>query len=82
MSHDEVMELPLKTFWFLSHQVDRIRAEDMLDWMSPMSIGMGGEHVPRVAKKLKERVGNPMIMEATKLTRSAKEKLRAFFGGG
>lgn len=79
MRYRDVLELPIRLFWFLSSQVDRIRAEEILDFMPALSTAMGGDHVKDVFEGFKQRVGQALVTETLKPVRSeieaAKRKL-------
>lgn len=72
--------MPIEAFWDLNEQINRVRAEEILDWMPAFSIGMGGEHVPRIVSDFQNRVGRPTIVEAVVISDKDKAKLRNLFG--
>lgn len=79
-SFQEVMDMPIRAFWKLNEMIDRIRAEEMLDWMPVFGTSMGGEHVQKVVNQLKERVGTPIIVEQLEMDEADRQKLKRFFG--
>lgn len=81
MSYDDVMAMPIRAFWFMSGQIDRIRAEETLDNMIGYSVIMGGKHVPKIVSGLRERVGRPIVVEQMTIGNKDIEALKALFGG-
>lgn len=55
MGHGELMKLPIYTFWEMSRNMDRIRAEEDLRFMSTLSSIFDKEQT--VAKKLQQDIG-------------------------
>lgn len=81
MSYAETRALPLKVFWFLSGQIDRIQADETLAVLPAHSIAMGGEHVPKVVEKLRSTIGETIVTEYVGgMTEKAKSTLKRLFG--
>jgi len=77
------MKMPVRRFWFMQAQIDRISAIESLDKLPLVQSAMGGEGVKDYAASLKERAGtivDSRPVEIIKTEESEKEKLRALSG--
>jgi hypothetical protein len=67
MKFRDVMELPLRTFWSLNRQVDRLRAEEDVRQLqiatAAASAGEGGEGVKFLGEHLQTEIGRPMVIQ-------------------
>jgi uncharacterized protein YdaU (DUF1376 family) len=68
MKHGDVMDLPLRTFWSLNRNVDRLRAEEDLRSLqvsaAAQSVGEGGgEAVKFLSEHLRGEIGSPIVIE-------------------
>lgn len=63
MSYEDVLKLPLKTFWLLNRQLNRLRAEEDLRRLK-ISVASGSEEGFNTAHgELVKELGSPVIME-------------------
>ena len=76
----EVLELPLRTFWCLNDQIDRLQCDEHLALMPALGAVMGGDGVKKVVEDMKRRVGNPAVVEQTQMSMEDKDKAKRFFG--
>ena len=75
--------MPVRRFWFMQGQIDRICAIESLDKIPLMQSSMGGEGVKDYVADLKERAGlivDSRPAENIKTEESEKAKLRALSG--
>ncbi len=75
--------MPVRRFWFMQAQIDRICAIEALDKIPLMQTSMGGEGVKDYVTDLKERAGtivDSRPIENIKTEESEKAKLRALSG--
>jgi hypothetical protein len=67
MGFREVMKLPLRTFWSLNRNVDRLRAEQDLRSLqvsaAAQSAGEGGEGIKFLSDHLRGEIGSPIVLE-------------------
>ena len=82
LGYQEILDLPVVSFWFFHAEIDRLRAEEILDWLPAHGAAMGGEHVGRFADNLRSRVGQPIIFEQMEMAEEDKKKARRLFGQG
>lgn len=82
MSFTEVRDMPVRSFWLMNRMIERVRAEEMLDWMPVHSTAMGGKHVEGIARDLKNRMGEPVIQDRIKASKTDVQRAKALFGGG
>ena len=82
MSFKEVRDMPVRAFWLMAQMIDRVRAEEILEWLPAHSSAMGGEGVTKLANALEERMGRPVISEQIKASKADLEKARRLFGTG
>lgn len=73
MAYAEVMALPLKTFWLLSGNIDRIQARDDL---RAVSIALAGQSTPEAVTEYRQRlvVEAGMIVKLGRSTVSGDER--------
>ena len=72
--------MPIRLFWVMSGNIDRIRSENSLHDAPLLSTVMGGEHVSEVIGEYRKRAGNPLVVEQVRMTKRDEEKLRKHFG--
>lgn len=65
MRYDDVLSLPLVTFWSFNRQVDRLRAEEEQRTLRVMIAGSseGPEAAKKLAETLMREVGTTVIVE-------------------
>ena len=80
MGFKGAMDLPIRTFWALNGLVNRVRAEEILDWLPAHASAMGGEGVKNLADSLEARMGNPVVFGNERMGANAKSSLRKNFG--
>lgn len=73
-------------FWTLFNEIDRLRAEEMADWL-PVHLAAAGGGARELYDRLRQRVGTPLAFavggkpeNAPELTDKARTRLRARFG--
>lgn len=83
MSYEAVLELPIKTFWLLSSNINKITAErDIRKFNLLLGSQMGGtkDGVTDQLKRLHEEMGTPIkravVIDNGKLDRDGLEALR------
>lgn len=84
-----LLALPVRMFWSLFNEIDRLRAEEMADWL-PVHLASAGLGVRELHDRLHRRIGAPLAFaqpstdggagEAPGLTDEARARLRARFG--
>jgi len=75
----QIMEMPIRIFWKLSNLIDRVRSEEILDWLPAHASAMGGEGVKTLANQLEQRMGTPAIFHR-KMGKRDKDVLKSTFG--
>lgn len=80
MSFAEARDLPIRAFWKLHEYIDRLRAEEILDWLPAFGTSMGGDGVNQLVSQLQERVGTPWIIETVKAGTADIEKAKRLLG--
>jgi uncharacterized protein with ACT and thioredoxin-like domain len=80
LSLDEVMEMPVRAFWKLHEMIDRVRGEEMLDWLPIAGAAMGGDHIQKLVDQLKERIGSTVIVDQMDMPNADRKKLEQMFG--
>lgn len=64
MSPDEVMKLPIKTFWLFSENIERITAQkDIRSISVAMAPQISGEHVGNLQQKLIVEMGRVVTLK-------------------
>lgn len=64
MSRQEVLALPVRTFWFLNEQIDRIAAEEALRGIDLALAGnMNAEGLKELMQRLKRQMGLVMKID-------------------
>ncbi|BAI75200.1 hypothetical protein AZL_b05370 (plasmid) [Azospirillum sp. B510] len=76
-------------FWALFGEIDRLRAEEMADWL-PVHLTAAGIGASELHDRLRRRVGTPLVFSSQPedgradgqpgLTERARTRLRARFG--
>lgn len=61
ISFSDVLDLPLKRFWFLSNSIDRLRAEENLRQLHIMGAAGDGEALGVAAKNLAGELGQVFV---------------------
>lgn len=83
MKFADVMELPLRTFWSLNRNVDRLRAEQDIRSLqvatAAQTVEDGGDAVKFLSEHLRMEIGSPIIIEK-KFDRSKFEELKKKLG--
>ena len=82
MTYREVLDMPVRLFWFLTEQVKRIRAEALIAAFPLHTVAMGGEHVQDVLDDLRGQYGTPLIVDQLTMSERDIAKAKALFGGG
>ncbi|MDX5368159.1 MAG: hypothetical protein LPL29_02180 [Alphaproteobacteria bacterium] len=80
LGFNEIHDMPIRAFWAMNAQIDRIRADEIASWLPAFTIGMGGEHVPKVFEAIQERIGKPAIVEQKRRSEVDVAKLKRHFG--
>lgn len=80
ISFRDMRDLPIRTFWKLNEMIDRVRAEEILDWLPAHASAMGGEGVKDLVTALQNRVGQPVIFEQVTMDQESRSKLERMFG--
>lgn len=58
LNHSEVLQLPVRTFWFLNEQIDRLAAEESLRGIDLALAGqMDGKGVKQLSEGLQRQMG-------------------------
>lgn len=57
MSLDDILNLPLKRFWFLANQVDRIRAEEDMRQLQLLACAQSSEGFESAVESLRTQMG-------------------------
>lgn len=65
MDFDAVLNLPLKRFWFLVNQVDRLRAEQDIRHLQLIGSANDGEAISMALESLKKEMGRVFVWEET-----------------
>lgn len=72
--------MPTRMFWRLFDEIDRLRAEELMDEMPVHLVAMGGG-AKELYGRLQRRLGEPFVYEAAgTLTDDARAALRRRFG--
>lgn len=72
--------MPIRAFWKLHEMIDRVRGEEMLDWLPVAGSAMGGDHVQKLVDQLKQRIGTTVIVDQMDMPDYDKVKLKRMFG--
>lgn len=64
--YQKVMDLPIKTFWAIDRQINRVRAEADLRAMRVSSSSMGGEGAQTLQETLLGEMGEPIRLDPIK----------------
>ena len=64
--YQKVLALPIKTFWAIDRQINRVRAEADLRGMRVASTSMGGEGVQALQEMLLGEMGEPIRLDPIK----------------
>lgn len=80
ISYGDFLSLPHYTFWELSKNIDRIRAEEDIRFCRAIGsmLGEGGE---KYFDELKEAVGDIVVMNQKDQAARATKRLRGMIGG-
>lgn len=62
-SYTETLALPLRVFWMLNRNLDRLRAEEDLRALPIIMAQHGGEAVKELQERLVEQLGTPVLVE-------------------
>lgn len=58
MNYQEVLDLPVRTFWFLNAQIDRLSAEETLRGIDLALAGqMDGKGIKHLQERLTQKIG-------------------------
>lgn len=78
MSFQDVIAMPLKSFWALYKQMDRVKASEDLHQISIPGFGSTKEHFTKFVTDAQKAVGHPVIYDTRneQLDRKGLEKLR------
>jgi Na+/phosphate symporter len=80
MGYQEVLKLPLKTFWALNRQLDRLRAEEEQRLLRVLSSAQSAESATQLQQELRQQIGEPVehekVFDATRF-----EELKQRFKG-
>lgn len=60
---DELLSLPLKRFWFLVNQIDRLRAEEGIRHIQLLASAQDGDAIKEVLESLKDEMGKVFIWQ-------------------
>lgn len=63
MEYPAVLRLPLRTFWSLNRQIDRIRAEREQRLLRLYSAAQEPKAAEKLAESLEGQIGKPVIFE-------------------
>lgn len=80
MSYQQVRDLPVRTFWHLSKEIDRIRADEIVEWLPAHASAMGGEGIQKLFDRLRERIGSPAVVEQKGIEERDLRRLGELFG--
>lgn len=81
LSFSEMMALPIRTFWLLDDMVDRVRSEELLDFLPVYATSMaGGKELRTVIEALKSKKGVPIVTAQYGIKEEDKAKLSKLFG--
>ena len=75
-----VFQMPVRMFWHLNQQIDRVRADEALSDFPLYTVGMGGEHVPKIMERLQATLGKPVVADQVERTEADVSKLKKHFG--
>ena len=81
MSFQEVRNLPIRAFWKLHEMIDRVRAEEILEWLPAFGTSMGGDGAQQFVDRLSERIGNPWIIDQITASQKDIETAKRLLGG-
>lgn len=81
MDYRKVLELPLRTFWMLNRQVDRLRAEEDQRLLRLQNASQDANTAKQLTESLAAEIGMPVVIEK-KFDADAFESLRDKFGSG
>jgi hypothetical protein len=81
MSYRETLKLPIKTFWSLNRQVDRLRAEEDQRQLRLANAAQSAEGAKSLTEELSREIGTPVVMEK-KFDADAFANLQDKFGSG
>jgi hypothetical protein len=59
----DVLKWPLKTFWSMQRQVDRLRAEEDQRSLQIAAAVQGGEAAVKLQEELARQIGEPVVKE-------------------
>jgi hypothetical protein len=62
-SHDDMLKMPMRRFWFYLKQVDRINAEEDLRLLRLLAAAHSGETIEQVTKDLNQVMGRIYVYE-------------------
>lgn len=66
ISFDDLLRAPLKRFWFLLRQIDRLHAEDDLRMIRAAASASSSESYEAASKHLTEQLGDVFVFEEVK----------------
>lgn len=78
MSFQDVIAMPLKSFWALYKQIDRLQAAEDLHTLSVPSFGASKEQVDKFVSNAQKAFGHPVVYDTRQetLDRKGLDKLR------
>lgn len=68
MSISDILTLPLRRFWFLANQVDRIRAEEDLRLLQVLASSQSAEGYEKAVDSLREQMGQVYVWQPREMT--------------
>lgn len=68
MGFEELMQIPLKRFWFLANQVDRLRAEQEIRQLQLLGSAQSGDAYKEAIKALKNEMGTVFVWSKNEST--------------
>lgn len=71
MTDGHVLNMPIRRFWYMEQQLERVRAQELSIQIPLMQCGMGGEHVKEYHHALQERVGQVADVRSTEYVRTS-----------
>lgn len=80
MSYWDVLKLPLRTFWSLNRQIDRLRAEDDQRSLRIANASQSAEAAKELAEMLRLELDAPVVIEK-KFDAAKFDELAARFRG-
>jgi hypothetical protein len=70
MNYKDVLSMPLRTFWMMNKNIDRIMAEADMRMLSVVAYAQSGDGIEDFTKKLRDQVGKIVEIDAAKMAMS------------